>query len=309
MKAAPAMSDDDIRDKNIATATFTEFSQDDCMTMAAALSYYTAFALPPLLLLIVTVAGWIWSPEAVTGQIRDQVSGVIGSGGWQQIETMMQEAGNRDDGRLAALVGVAVLIFGATGVMAQLQHALNRAWQVEVSPKAGGIRNFVFKRMLSLAMILGIAFLLIVSLVLTAVLNATADQVRAWLPAMLQGWTPMVVHALVTLVVLTLLFAAMFKWLPDAEVEWRDTWVGAATTAALFLAAKFALGLYFGMQNAQTYGPAASFVLILLWVYYSSIVFLLGAEFTQVWARRRGAQIAPSPGAVRIVQTKREVPG
>ncbi|MEX0715469.1 MAG: YihY/virulence factor BrkB family protein [Planctomycetaceae bacterium] len=303
------MSDDDIRDKNIVTATFTEFSEDDCLTMAAALSYYTAFALPPLLLLIVTVAGWIWSPEAVTGQIRDQVSGVIGSGGWQQIETMMNEAASRDDGRLAAIVGIAVLIFGATGVMAQLQHALNRAWQVEVSAKHGGIRNFIFKRMLSLGMILGIAFLLIVSLVLTAVLNATADQVRSWLPAMLQGWTPLVVHALVTLVILTLLFAAMFKWLPDAEVEWRDTWIGAGATAVLFLAAKFALGVYFGMQDAQTYGPAASFVLILLWVYYSSIVFLLGAEFTQVWARRRGARITPSPGAVRIVQTKQELPG
>ncbi|MEX0702343.1 MAG: YihY/virulence factor BrkB family protein [Planctomycetales bacterium] len=299
----------DPRQKNILSATFSEFSEDDCLTMAAALAYYTAFSLPPLLLLIVTVAGWIWSPDAVTGQIEEQVGGVIGQGGWQQVETMMRAAGGRDDGLIAALVGGGVLLFGATGVMAQLQHALNRAWEVEASAKSGGIRHFFFKRVLSLGMILGVAFLLIVSLVLTAVLNATAAHVQTWLPAALQGWTPFVVHACVNLIVLTLLFAAMFKWLPDAEVEWRDTWIGAGTTALLFLAAKFALGIYFGMQRAETYGPAASFVLILLWVYYSSIVFLLGAEFTQVWARRRGARIEPSPGAVRILHTKQQLPG
>lgn len=296
------MTDVDIRQKNIITATFAEFSEDDCMTMAAALAYYTAISLPPLLLLIVTVAGWIWPPEQVTAGIREQVSGVIGRGGWQQVETMMRQAGTSDDGRLAAILSGGMLLFGATAVMAQLQHALNRAWQVR--PENQGIRAFVVKRVLSLAMILGIAFLLIVSLVLTAVLNAPAARAQAMLPPVLQGWTPFAVHSAVDLIVLTLLFAAMFKWLPDATVEWRDTWIGAATTAVLFLGAKYALGIYFAMQRAETYGPAASFVLILLWVYYSSIVFLLGAEFTQVRARRRGARIEPEPGAVRVEQMK-----
>jgi membrane protein len=280
----------------------SEFSEDDCAMMAAALSYYTAFSLPPLLVLVVTAAGWIWSPEAVSGQVERQVADVIGEGGWQQVEAMMQAAGDKTRGGWAAVAGIAALLFGATGVMIQLQSALNKAWEVQPDPKAGGIRNFVLKRMLSLGMIMAVAFLLVVSLVLTAVLNAAGSLMTSWLPEGMADWIPLAVNFFVSLVVFTLLFAAMFKWLPDAEMQWKDTWIGAATTSLLFMLGKFLMGLYFSMTDAETYGTAASFVLLLLWVYYSGMIFLFGAEFTQVWAKHRGAGIAPDQGAVRVVE-------
>ncbi len=285
----------------------SEFIEDDCPMMAAALAYYTAFSLPPLLVLIVTVAGWIWSPEAVTGELKQQVSGVIGEGGWHQIERMMQAAEKQTGGGLAAIVGIIALLLGATGVMVQLQAALNKAWEVKPDPDQGGVKNFITKRMLSLAMIIAIAFLLLVSLVMTAVLKTMGDMISGWLPGEVGGWVPLTVNFLVNLIVFTLLFAAMLKWLPDAHVRWKDTWIGAAATALLFIIGKTALGIYFGMIDTGRYGAAASFVLMLLWVYYSGMIFLFGAEFTQVLARRTGHGITPEEGSVRVVTDTKEV--
>jgi membrane protein len=284
----------------------TDFLEDDCMMMAAALAYYTAFSLPPLLVLIVTVAGWIWSPEDVTGQVEHQVTSVIGAGGWQQVHQMMESAEQTGSG-WAAIVGIVVLLFGATGVMVQLQASLNKAWEVQPDPEQGGVKNFALKRLLSLGMILAVAFLLLVSLALTTVLQVMADAVAGWLPAGISSGAPLAIDFTVSLIVFTLLFAAMLKWLPDAEVYWQDTWVGAAVTALLFMVGKFALGMYFGMSDTGQYGAAAAFVLLLLWAYYSGLIFLLGAEFTQVWARRHGREIVPEEGAVRVVQEKKRI--
>jgi membrane protein len=285
--------------------TANEFVADDCPMMAAALAYYTAFALPPLLVLIVTIAGWIWSPQAVTGQLEQQATDVVGKGGWQQMESMMQAADQQKGGVIATIVGIIALLFGATGVMVQLQAALNRAWEVQPDPEQGGIKSFLGKRVLSLAMILGVAFLLLVSLVLTAALNAMGGMLTGWLPQGVSSWVPLAINFVVSLIVFTLLFAAMFKWLPDADVRWKHMWIGAATTALLFMLGKFALGLYFSMSDQETYGAASSFVLLLLWIYYSGMIFLLGAEFTQVWAKRHGGEIAPTEGAVRVVEETR----
>jgi membrane protein len=279
-----------------------DFVADECPMMAAALSYYTAFSLPPLLVLIVTVAGWIWEPQAVTQELEGQFSSILGASGWQQVETMMHEAGKQKQGTAAAVLGVLGLLLGATGVMVQLQSALNKAWEVQPDPQQGGLWNFITKRLLSLAMILAVAFLLLVSLVLTAVLGAAGAIITRWLPPDVARSVPLAINFLVSLIVFTLLFAAMFKWLPDAEVRWSDTWVGALATALLFLVGKFALGLYFSRTDLGTFGAAASFVLLLLWVYYSGMIFLFGAEFTQAWARSRGAHIAPSAGAVRVTE-------
>jgi hypothetical protein len=163
---------------NILKRTFTEFSDDRCPSMAAALAFYTAISLPPLLVLIVTVAGFFWSPDQVQGGLQQQVEGVIGAGGWEQMQTMMERAEDKQQGGWAALISIGVLIFGATGVMVQLQASLNQAWEVEPDPNQGGIKNFLIKRVLSLAMILGVAFLLLVSLVLTAVLNTASGWVN-----------------------------------------------------------------------------------------------------------------------------------
>lgn len=295
---------------NVLSRTWTEFSDDDCMSMSAALAYYTAFSLPPLLAIIVTVAGWIWSPEEVTSQLEAQISSVAGEGGWEQTEEMMKQAEEKKQGGwLATIVGFVVLLFGATGVMVQLQYALNKAWGIQPDPQAGGIKNFIMKRILSFAMILGIAFLLLVSLALTTILNAMGGQIEQWMPAGTAAWIPMAVNFVASFAVILLLFAAMFKWLPDAEIQWKQTWIGAAVTALLFMVGKYLLSWYFSATDAGAYGAVASFLLVLLWVYYSSIILLLGAEFTQVWARRHGAEIQPSQGAVSVETEKRYFSG
>jgi membrane protein len=286
--------------------TVTEFIEDECLTMAAAIAYYTAFSLPPLLVLTVTVAGWIWSAEAVTSQVEQQVSDVIGEAGWVQVREMMDAAGEQRSGP-AAIVGIIALLFGATGVMMQLQASLNKAWEVQPDPQQGGVKAFAFKRLLSLAMIVAVAFLLLVSLVLTTVLQAMAGVIATWLPEWMASWAPLAIDTVVSLIIFTLLFGAMFRWLPDADVRWRDTWIGAGVTAVLFIVGKFALGLYFGMSDTGQYGAAASFVLLLLWAYYSAAIFLFGAEFTQVWARRHGRRIIPEEGAVRVVKQTRRI--
>jgi membrane protein len=213
-------------------------------------------------------------------------------------------------GILATAFGLGLLLFSATGVMLQLQSALNKAWGVMPDPNAGGFKNFLMKRLLSLGMILGIAFLLIVSMLLTAVLSVVSSRVNAWVPSGGDSWIAHATNVVVNVIVFTTLFAAMFKWLPDAIIRWRDTLIGAGITAALFLAGQFGMGVYFGMKQEGAYGVASSFVLLLLWVYYSSMIFLMGAEFTQVWAYTQGMEITPEPGAVRVErQTVGSAPG
>jgi membrane protein len=225
--------------------------------------------------------------------------GVVGKAGVEQIDTMMDAAKKEKRGVRASVIGIAVLLFGATGVVAQLQYAFNKIWNVKPDPRAGGIKQFVFKRILSFAMILAIAFLLLVSLVLTTVLSAFGERVGTWLPKDLSKGMLLGLDFAVSLAVASVLFAAMCKWLPDAKVAWRDAILGGFLTGLLFLVGKFLLGLYLGHQDPTAYGPAAALVLILIWTYYSSMIVFLGAEFTQVWARRHGRQIVPSPGAIR----------
>jgi membrane protein len=291
-------------------ATGREFSEDRCPQMAAALAYYTALAMPPLLVIIVTVAGWIWGAAEVKAELQGHVARVVGESGWMQVQSMLTSAEHRPRSMVAAGGSVLLLLASATGVMLQLQTALNTAWQVKPDPHQGGLIAFLGKRLLSLAMVLGIAFLLIVSMALTAVLNAVSSHLVGWLPQGVAAWIPHVVNLTVHFLVFTLLFAAMFQWLPDAVIRWSDVWIGAACTAALFLVGQMGMGLYFGLKDSQdaTYGVASSFVLLLLWVYYSSMILLLGAEFTQVWAKSRGAGIEPEPGAARVVRSPERLP-
>jgi membrane protein len=279
--------------------TVREFLGDDCMRLAAALSYYTIFSLPALLILILMVASVFIDPQDMQGRIDQQMGALIGRDGAEQIQTMIEHA-NRPDtgGPLAAILGIAALLFGATGAFMQLQAALNKAWDVEPDPDAGGLRNFIVKRFFSLAMILGIAFLLLVSLVISAALGAFGDVLASYLP----GVSEVLLQLLqlgVSLALISALFAAMFKVLPDAEIAWRDVWVGAVVTALLFVVGKFAIGLYLGNSEPGTaYGAAGSLAVLLVWIYYSAIILFLGAEFTQVWATRRGGGVRPSKGAV-----------
>lgn len=275
------------------------FSDHESTTMAASLAYYTIFSLPPLLVIVITIAGLFWGEQAVRQRVTGEIRGVVGDAGVEQIKTMMSAAAKKQRGTLATVIGVVVLLFGATGVVGQLQYALNRVWNVKPDPKAGGIWPFIHKRILSFAMILGVAFLLTVSLVLTTLLAAAGEQLQGWFSGNVSKPLLLALNFAVTLVVLAIVFAAMFRWLPDARTAWSSTLLGGTATAVLFIIGKFLLGLYLGRQDPSAYGPAAALVLILVWVYYSSIIVLLGAEFTRAWAERRGRKVPPVSGAVK----------
>jgi membrane protein len=280
-----------------------DFLDDDCMTRAAALSYYTVFSLPPLLILILLLASTLLDPGDVRGGLERQLQTLMGPAGGEQVRTMLANAERPGGGVLPTILGMAALLFGATGAFIQLQDALNRAWEVEPDPQQGGFKNFIFKRLLSFGMILSVAFLLLVSLAVSAALTAFGNALEAFTPDFLSGPLMQALHLALSLGVIAALFAAMFKVLPDATAAWRDVWVGAAVTAVLFVVGKFAIGLYIGQSNpGEAYGAAGSLALLLLWIYYSSIILLFGAEFTQAWAEQRGRGIVPEEGARRLAE-------
>jgi len=293
----------------LAKQTFKDFGEDGVTRLAAALSYYTIFSLPPLLMLLLLLLGIVMDRADVEALLSGQLGSLLGPGTEEQIGEIMKNADDPDMSRAtAAVTGIAALIFGATGAFVELQNALNRIWEVEPDPRKGGIRNFLVKRLFSFGMLLTIAFLLIVSLAVSAVLAAMGDRLAAFLPDAVSGVLLQVANGVLSLAVLGVLFAFMFKYLPDAVVRWKDVWVGGLVTAALFTAGKFGIGLYLGRSDpGGAFGAAGSLALLLVWIYYSAVILFLGAEFTQAWAVRRGAGIRPEPGAVRIVETKRIV--
>ena len=284
--------------------TGSEFFEDKVPRLAAALAYYSIFSLAPLLLIAVSIVGIFFGDDAASGVLDDQLRASMGDAAAAAVQEMVANARKPADNLLASLMGLTVLVIGAGGVFGQLQDALNTVWGI--APRPGrGLRGIVRDRFLSFSMVLGIGFLLLTSLALSAFLQAASDTVGRVLPLHPLFWA--VLSAVVSFAVISLLFAAIFKVLPDAEIAWRDVVEGALFTAALFTLGKFALGWYLGREaTSSTYGSAGSLVLILLWVYFSAIILLLGAEFTQVYARLRGREIAPSKGAVRIGEERKE---
>lgn len=282
-------------------ATFKEFGEDDAPRMAAALSYYTVFSLPPLLILVVMLAGAILDPADVQGRLVQEVGGVLGQEGAQQIRTMLENASRPGSGgALMTVLSLAALIFGATGAFAQLQGALNKAWEVKVDPEESGVRAMLVKRVLSFGMILVVAFLLLVSMALSTVLSAAGAEIARVLPGGLGSGALWVFDLLLSVLVITGLFMVMYRVLPDAEIAWGDVWHGALVTAVLFVVGKFLLGFYISQTDpGSAYGAAGSLAVILVWIYYSSMIFFIGAEFTQVYALRRGSGIRPADDAVR----------
>jgi membrane protein len=294
---------------SLMTGTVMKFLGDNCPQMAAALSFYTFFSLPPLLLLLLIVMGTVLEPAEIQARIIGQIGDLIGPQGAEQVGGMLEHLREREGGGLLpTLLGAGLLLFGATGAFAQLQGALNTAWQVQQDPARGDIRNFLVKRIFSLAMVLAVAFLLLVSLALTAALAAFGGFVANFTPGAISAYVLWGVENLVALAVITGLFATMFKVLPDAEIAWHDVWIGAFVTTLWFLAGRFAIGLYLGSTDPGTaYGAAGSLAIVLIWVYYSSMVFLFGAEFTHVYATRRGGGVRPDRHAVRVVRETRAV--
>jgi membrane protein len=286
----------------IIKSTVREFLDDDAPRLAAALSYYTVFSLPPILILILLMTGVFMDIDTVADQIVDRAEGALGTDGAQQIETMIRGTADFDGGTLATILSLLAIAFGATGAFFQLQAALNKAWGVAPDPDAG-IKTFLAKRAVSFAMIVGAALLLLVTLVISAVLGRAGDEVATLLPDFMSGPMLVALDLGISLAVITLLFAAIFKVLPDATVRWRDVGVGAFVTAILFIALRHLFGVFLSLSDpGSAYGAAGSLAVILIWIYASAMILLLGAEFTQVWARRRGVRIEPSPGAVRVTR-------
>jgi len=280
--------------------TFQDWSEDKAPRLAAALAYYTIFSIAPLLFLVIVITGIvIGNNQEVQQQLFAQISNLAGQGAADQIEGLVnQQFSNTGSNIFATLIGIVTLIFGATGVFGQLQDALNTIWEVEPK-KGGGIMGMVKGRFLSFTMILGVSFILLVSLVVSASVSALGTFLQNNLPGGEFLWQ--VVNFLISTAIITLIFAMIFKILPDVEIAWKDVWLGALITALLFNLGKFLIGLYIGRSAVTSaYGAAGSLIVILLWVYYSAQILFLGAEFTQVYARRRGSRIVPSENAQRI---------
>jgi membrane protein len=264
-----------------------KFWSDQSPRLGAALAFYTALALSPLLLAVVAIAGFVFGEEAARGEIVEQLRDTVGQEAATVIESLVARSAATSDGILASAIALGVLAFGASGVFAELQGALNTIWKLPGRKVEGGIWSLVKSRLLSFSLVCGTAFLLIVSLVVSAVLSAVNQTVTGWLPGM--DLIAQVANFLITLLLLIMLFAMIFQWLPETDLAWSDVWVGAAVTAILFSIGKYLIGLYLGKAAVgSTYGAAGAFVVLLVWVYYSAQIVLFGAELTYVYAQRFG---------------------
>ncbi|HYG04240.1 MAG TPA: YihY/virulence factor BrkB family protein [Chryseosolibacter sp.] len=277
--------------------TFKVYIEREPFNNAIIIAYYTIFSLPGLLVIIINLAGYFFGQEAVTNQISTQLGGIIGGDTAKTIQEMVAKASTSDGTVLATVLSVATLIFGATGVFYQLQQILNKMWEVAPKPKQK-ILKLVKDRVFSFGLILVIGFLLLVSLVLSAAVTAVSD----WFSHRISDGMSFLFKAIdiiVSLGIITTLFAAIYKFLPDAKIRWKDVWIGAVMTSVLFVIAKFALGVYFAKSDpGSTYGAAGTIILILLWVTYAGMILLFGAEFTKVYADTYGVDIQPTKGAM-----------
>src|SRR5437868_557136 len=287
--------------------TFSDWNEDKAPRLAAALAYYTLFSIAPLLFIVIAIAGLVFGREAVQGQIQTQIQGLVGEQAATTIQSMVQGANKPSSSIIATVIGIVTLVFGAAGLFGQLQDALNTIW--EVQPKPG--RSFLDtlkERFLPFTMILGVGFLLLVSLVVSAGLSALGAFFSGLLPGLEFVWQ--IVNFVVSFGVITLLFAMIYKVLPDAKIAWNDVWIGAAATALLFTIGKVLIGLYLGRSAVgSTYGAAGSLIVVLIWVYYSTQLLFLGAEFTQVYARKYGSRIQPAENAVALTEDARAQQG
>jgi membrane protein len=295
---------------DILKSTVREFLDDDAPRMAAALSYYTVFSLPAILILLLLVSGFFIDPAEVETRILSQVEEILGDDGAQQIQTMIQESADLGGGPIAMILSLLALAFGATGAFFQLQAMLNKAWSVAPDPQRSGIKTFLLKRVLSFGMILVVAFLLLVSLVLSALITRAGGAIAEALPGAVSTAMLLGLDIGLSLIVFTILFAGIFKVMPDARIGWRDVGVGAAVTAVLFLASKYLFAFFLSMADpGSSFGAAGSLAVVMIWIYVSSMVLFLGAEFTQVWARSHGTRIVPDEGAVRVSKATRPPDG
>ena len=279
--------------------TFAGFSDDRIVKLSAALAYYTVFSIGPMIIVIIYVAGLIYGRDAIQGNVFHQLQGLVGVAAAAQIQELIKNAALNGSGPVAATVGVATLVIGATSVFAEIQDSINFIWGLKPKPKKGWLK-MIMNRLLSFSIIVSLGFILLVSLVLNGLIEALMDRLQARFPNVTVV-VLYVVNLLLTLAVITTLFAVIFKVLPDALIRWKDVMVGSMVTAILFMIGKFGITFYIGRSNVgSTYGAAGSLVVLLLWVYYSAIILYFGAEFTKAYATDYGNLIRPSPYAVWV---------
>jgi membrane protein len=309
-QSAPAARHQQVGDRswwNLLKQTYNDWSEDKAPRLGAALAYYTVFSLAPLLVIALAIAGLVWGDEAAQGGLREELNTLIGEKPAGAIEGLVAQAQKPALGTIAGVLATLALLFGASGLFGQLKDALNTIWEVE--PKPGrGIWATVKERFFSFTMVLGTGFMLLVSLVLTTAVSAAGN----WAGNLL-SISEGVLHAanaVLAFLMVTLLFALIFKLLPDVVIAWRDVWIGAVFTAVLFTVGKYLIGLYLANASMEsTYGAAGSLVVLMLWVYYSSQILFLGAEFTQAYARMYGSRIRPSPIARPVTRDARAEQG
>lgn len=286
---------------------FNSWSEDKALRLSAALAYYSIFSIAPLLVITMGIAGLVLDQKAATGELFDQLKGYVGPKAAQGLQSMVESAAKPTSGVVATIVGAVTLLFGASGVMGELKDALNTIW--EVKPKPGSaFWGLIHEKFLNFGMVIVIGFLLMVSLLLSAAVATLSKRFETFLALPPAVWA--VVAFLISFAVVTVMIAMIFKVLPDAKIQWRDVWFGAAITALLFEIGKTALGWYLGLEStASAYGAAGSVVLLLLWVYYASCILFFGAEFTQVYAEAKGHFITPDSDAEPVTASDRSEQG
>lgn len=294
---------------NLLQETIREWQRDQASRLAAALAYYATFSLAPLLVLVLAIAGLVGGRDAAQGLVMSQVQDLVGIEGREFVQSMIENAANSPTGVAASVIGSATLLLGALGAFNELQNALDRIWDVEPKPIMRWnlrVQRFIFKRLLSFSMVLVVGFLLLVSLIISAglaALNEFMGRIPLFSELMLQ-----IFHLIISLGPITLLFALIFKFVPDVEIRWKHVWLGAALTAILFTIGKTLIGIYLGQTEVgTTYGAAGSLVVLMIWIYYSSQILFLGAEFTQVFSKRFGIRPPPDENAVKVKRSKQVV--
>jgi len=273
--------------------TYKAWDANEPFRLIAVVAYYAVLSLPGLLVIIINLVGYFWGVEIVQGQLTNEISRALGSDAAESIQAMMVETQNNEKSTLATILGIGTLIFGATGVFYHLQISINQIWKIS-SENNMGIWKMILDRARSFAFILAIGFLMLISFLITAIISALNDYIQGLFPDLVV-YIAFIFDFLVSIGVITLLFALIFKFLPDAKIKWKTVWIGALITSVLFVLGKFLLGLYFGQANpGSTYGAAGTIVLILLWVSYSCLILFFGAQFTWVYAERYGLGIKAS---------------
>ena len=277
--------------------SFSGFSDNKVTKLSASLAYYTTFSLGPLLIVLIFIAGKFFGEEAVQGGIYTQMKSFIGPNAAGQIQTIIKNAAISGKSGIAAVIGVVTLLIGATTVFGEIQDSINSIWGVKAKPKAG-IMKLVMTRLLSFGMIASLGFLLLVSLAVTAVVEVIGNRLKEVFPD-IAVVVLYIVNLVITLGITTILFAFIFKVLPDIRIKWKDIWPGAIATAILFMIGKFLISIYISKSNiGNTYGAAGSLVILIVWIYYSSIILYFGAEFTKAYALQKGVHIVPTEYAV-----------